>query len=237
MNKVINVFSGIVLAIFTIFAMLIVFDLSFSSASLKGMPYTFEICLTFAVIIFLLGFLRIKRKWQGAADMKQFKGFHFVRQVSKPGLNHSLIYAYAESVFIVVAIIIFSIMADLEPKLMLPMLIVLAFLLIEEIIFIARLMRGTRSLAFRLGINPKAVAFFNREMHIFYYTGLRRIELHQDMINFQYKDDLNLMLPLQILNAEDRVAFRDALITTLEEHTANNKGKNIYIDDAFRNLE
>ncbi|MFT5818934.1 MAG: hypothetical protein ACI8ZM_000155 [Crocinitomix sp.] len=235
MNKVINVFSGIVLAIFTIFSMLIVFDLSFSSATLKGMPYTFEICLSFAVVIFLLGFLRIKRKWQGAADMKHFKGFHFVRQVSKPGLNHSLIYAYAEAVFIIVAIFVFWIMWHLEPRLMLPMLIVMLFLLLEGIVFIARLMRGGP--AFRLGINSKAVAFFNREMNLFYYTGLRRIEIHQDMINFQYKDDLNLLLPLQIIKVEDRVAFRDALIATLEEHTATNKGKNIYIDDAFRNLE
>lgn len=235
MNKVINIFSGIILAIFTIFSMLIVFDLSFSSATLKGMPYTFEICLGFAVIIFLMGFLRIKRKWQGATDMKHFKGFHFVRQVSKPGLNSSLIYAYAEAVFIIIAIMVYWIMADLEPNLMLPMLVVLLFLLLEGIIFIARIMRGGPS--FRLGINKKAVAFFNREMNLFYYTGLRRIEIHQDMINFQYKNDLNLLLPVQIIKSEDRVAFRDALIATLEEYTVNIKGKNIYIDDAFRNFE
>jgi hypothetical protein len=215
--------------------MLIVFDLSFSSASLKGMPYTFEICFGFAVIIFLMGFLRIKRKWQGAADMKNFKGFHFVRQVSKPALNSSLIYAYAEGVFIIVAISLYLIMADLEPDLMLPMVVVLGFILIESIVFIARIMRG--GISFRLGINKKAVAYFNREMNLFYYTGLKRIELHQDMINFQYRDDLNLLLPVQVIKPEDRAAFRDALIATLNEYTEKTKGKNIYIDDAFRNFE
>lgn len=235
MNKVINIFSGLILAIFTIFAMLIVFDLSFSTATLKGMPYTFEICLGFTVIIFLMGFLRMKRKWQGAKDMKHFKGFHFVRQVAKPALNSALIYAYAEAVFIIIAIILFTIMARLEPNLMLPMVAVLAFILFEGIIFIARIMRG--GISFRLGINKKAVAFFNREMNLYYYTGLKRIELHQDMINFQYKDDLNLLLPVQVIKPEDRAAFRDALIATLQEHTAKIKGKNIYIDDAFRNFE
>ena len=57
------------------------------------------------------------------------------------------------------------------------------------------------------------------------------------MINFQYKDDLNLLFPLQVIKTEDRTDFRDALINTLEKHAANNKGKNIYIDDAFRNME
>lgn len=235
MNKVINVFSGIVLVIFSIFGMLIVFDLSFSSASLKGMPYTFEICLGFAAIIFLLGVLRIKRKWTGAADMKRFKGFHFVRQVAKARLNLSLVYAYAEGVFILIAIGVYSIMADLEPMLMLPMIIVLSFIFLEGFIFIIRIMRGGPS--FRLGINEKAVAYFNREVHLYYFTGLKRIELHQDMINFQYKDDLNLLFPLQVIKTEDRTDFRDALINTLEKHAANNKGKNIYIDDAFRNME
>ena len=96
-------------------------------------------------------------------------------------------------------------------------------------------MRGGPS--FRLGINEKAVAYFNREVHLYYFTGLKRIELHQDMINFQYKDDLNLLFPLQVIKTEDRTDFRDALINTLEKHAANNKGKNIYIDDAFRNME
>ncbi len=235
MNKVINIFSGIVLAFYTIFSMLIVFDLSFSSATLKGIPYSFEICLGFAVVIFLLGLLRMKRKWQGAADMKRFKGFLFVRQVAKAALNHSLVYALAEAIFMAFAIIVFSIMADLEPQLMLPMIAVISFLLIEGIIFIVKLVSGGPS--YRLGINDKAVAFFNREMHIYYYTGLKRIEIHQDLINFQYKDDLNLFLPLEAINKEDRVEFRDALITTLEKHTANIKGKNIYIDDAFRTLK
>jgi hypothetical protein len=43
-------------------------------------------------------------------------------------------------------------------------------------------------------------------------------------------------MPLDILNNEDRVAFRDALIELLEGINADKKEKFIYIDDAFRNL-
>ena len=56
------------------------------------------------------------------------------------------------------------------------------------------------------------------------------------MVNFQYRDDLNLLMPLDILNNEDRVAFRDALIELLEGINADKREKFIYIDDAFRNL-
>ena len=44
MNKAINIFSGIILLMYTALVMGLIFDLSLSSASLKGMPYQLEIC-------------------------------------------------------------------------------------------------------------------------------------------------------------------------------------------------
>ena len=41
---------------------------------------------------------------------------------------------------------------------------------------------------------------------------------------------------LDILNNEDRIAFRDALLEVLEAINSDKKEKFIYIDDAFRNL-
>ena len=90
--------------------------------------------------------------------------------------------------------------------------------------------------AFRIGISDRAVAYFDREMHILYYSSLKRVEMHQDMINFQYKDDLNLFLPLDVIQQEDRKEFRETLMRSLEEYGLK-KGKSIYFDDAFRNLE
>lgn len=236
MNKVINVFSGVILAIYCALVMTLAFDLSLSSiVNLKALPFKFEICTGFALVIFLLGWLRIKRKWQGANDMRKFKNFVFARPVSRSALNLSLVYAFAEIVFMGFLLYFLSLISNLAYDYVIVMMGVIGLLLAESLFFAFRIIKGGDS--FRVGINKSAVAYFNREMHIFYFTGLKRVELHQDMINFQYKEDLNLLLPIEVIRKEDRVAFREVLIEVLNERSASKKGRLIYIDDAFRTLE
>lgn len=235
MNKVVNIFSGLVLVLYLAFIMMLIYDLSFSSFSLKGLPYQTEICSLIALIVLLLGVLRIKRKWQGAKDMTRFKNFIFVRYISGSSLKLALLYTVAETIFMALTILILLRMSTLALPLVLPMMVTLLFLFVESTYFAIKIYRGGD--AFRVGINKKAVAYFNREMHILYFVGLKKIELHQDMVNFQYKEDLNIFLPLEILDPKDRVPFRDALIETIENHTAQTNGKIIYIDDAFRSLK
>lgn len=236
MNKVINVFSGLILAIFCAFVMAVVYDLTISTNfTLKGMPYKQEIAYGFTLIILLLGVLRIVRKWQGAKDMTNFNKFTFVRPIATSAKNLSLIYALIEVVFMGILIYFLYRISALDLSLVFPMLIVISFLLLEGIIFAYRIGKGGK--AFRIGINKNVVAYFNREMHLMYFTGLKRVEMHQDMINFQYKDDLNILMPLDVLEKSDLIPFRDALIETLATELRDKKGKNIYIDDAFRTLE
>ncbi len=236
MNKVINVFSGVILAIYCALVMTLAFDLSLSSmVNLKALPFKFEICTGFAILIFLLGLLRIKRKWQGANDMRNFKNFVFATPVSRSSLNLSLVYAGAEIVFMGFLLYFLYLISTLTFEYVMVMIGAILILLFESLFFSFLILKGGNS--FRIGINKSAVAYFNREMHIFYFTGLKRVELHQDMINFQYKEDLNLLLPIEVIRKEDRVAFREALINVLNERSTRKKGRLIYIDDAFRKLE
>lgn len=236
MNKVINVFSGVVLAIYCALVMILAYDLSLSSMiNLKAMPYKFEICTGFAILVLLLGALRIKRKWQGAADMKRFKNFTFAGPVSRSSLNLSLVYACAEIIFMIFLLYFLYLISILTYDFVIVMAGVILILLSESLYFTFRIIKGGSS--FRIGINKNAVAYFNREMHIFYFTGLKRVEIHQDMINFQYKEELNLLLPIEVIRKEDRVAFREGLIKVLNERTAAKNGRLIYFDDAFRKLE
>lgn len=224
------------MVLYLVLVMALVFDLSISSGiSLKALPYKVEICLAFALLILLLGLLRIKRRWQGSNDMKRFKSFHFVRQVNKSRLNLSFLYTLAECIFMGGFIFVMVLLMDDNPNYVLPMIAVVSVLLIESAFFAFRISQGGDS--YRLGIDKKAVAWFDREMNILYFTGLKKIEMHQDMINFQYKEDLNLFLPLDVIEKKDRKPFKEALMATIEEYKASKKGKIIYIDDAFRNLE
>ena len=187
-----------------------------------------EITAGLSLLLLLFGALRAKRRWQGMKDMKQFSKFSFVREISKSARNAGIIVTALEMAFMLGLLLLCIKMSSLHPEYTLTMIIVLALLCTESFIFILRLAKGGS--AFRIGFNDEVLAYFNREIHLFYYTGLRRVELVDKSINFQYRDELNLLFPVDLIKKEDRKAFRDALIETLTP-------RNVYIDDAFRTLE
>lgn len=235
MNKAVNTLSGIFFLLYGFLVMALGFDLSLSSGlSLTNMPWQKEIAYGFTLVIFLLGMLRIIRRWQGIKDMKKFDSFRYAQPISYRILGLSSLFTMAETVFMVGAIIFLSFLVGYVPTLVYPMIVVLFILALESASFALRITRKGK--AFRIGISDTAVAYFDREMHILYFTSLIRVEMHQDMINFQYKDDLNLFLPLDVIRKEDLAEFRRTLMDSLTEYGLK-KSKTIYFDDAFRNLE
>ncbi len=228
MNRVINVLSFFFAGSYCVIAIALVYDLSVSSATLKGMLYKFETTSGLALIVLLLGLLRIKRRWIGMKDIREFGQFTFSATLSKTGRNHALTATVVEVSFMVALLVLCSQMAKIEPLFSVPMMAVVGILALEGIIFAVKIMSSAP--AFRIGVSPQVVALFNREIHLFYFTGLKRIELLGNRINFQYRDNLNIILPIDQISPGDRRAFRDALIAVLEP-------KNIFIDDAFRSFE
>ena len=68
-------------------------------------------------------------------------------------------------------------------------------------------------------------------MNLYFYTGLQRVELHQhDTISFKYEGDLVLFMPISVIKKEDLPKFKEALVKQLD-------AKNIYYDDAIRNMK
>lgn len=229
MNRVINIFTFVVVGVFCFMVFVLVYDLSISNLHLKGMPYQVEIFTSLALLTLLLGLVRIQRRWQGTRDMRNFKNFIFVTEISKSHRQQAIIITSLEILFFLAVIFMISKILQLNPEFVTPMIAVLALICIESLIFIARLARGGDS--FRAGFNEDIIAYYDREMHLFYYTGLLRVELNQkDLINFGYRDDLNITFATDAISKADRKAFRDALIKVLES-------KNVYIDDSFRNWE
>lgn len=208
-------------------SMTIIFDLSISNVHLKAMPYKVEILSSLAVLLFLVGIIRIRRRWQGIKDMNKFSQFDFDSKVSKQFLKRSTMFTALEIGFMLASIYLFLQLYFIEQQLMVVMLCVMIALILESVFFLFQIINAGS--AFRIGINSRVIAYYGREMHLFFYAGLRRVELHQkDLFSFQYKDDMVLFFPTTVLQDEDRIPFREELLKQLEE-------KNIYFDDALRN--
>lgn len=229
MNRAINIFSILVLAIYFSMVTAVIFDFSISNLTLKGMPFKFEIFTGLSVLFFFMGLIRVKRRWQGVRDMKKYSNFIYSNEINKPALTFASLFSIVEIIMLSLGLLYAYSLLDLNQNYVFPMIIALAVLIVESIVFFLKLKSKGKS--FRYGMDDKVVAFFVREMHLYYFTGLLRVELYQkDVINFTYREDLNLALPTNIIAKEDRVVFRDHLIKILEK-------KNVYIDDAFRQWE
>lgn len=219
----------LLLAIFTLIALTIIFDLAISNIHLKGMPYKYEIMTGISLLFFLVGLLRVKARWQGFKDMKSFKQFDFESKISKTFSKRSMNYTVLEILFMCGALTLFIRLWMLESNLMISIILVIAILILESLVFLMALKAKGKS--FRIGLNDKVIGYFAREMKLFYYEGLQRVELHQsDLISFKYKGDLVLFLPTSVLEDKDIPKFKAALIEQLD-------AKNIYFDDRFRNWE
>jgi hypothetical protein len=209
--------------------LIVVSDLSISNLHLKGMPYKELIFSQFALLIFLFGLIRLKRRWQGMSDMKKFKKFSFVSEIAKTHRLQGSLVTAIEVLFFTAVILFCLLYINLNPEYVLPMIAAVSFIIIESILFFVRIYGGGN--AFRVGVNKDVVAYFDREMHLYYFTGLRKVELYQsDLITFTYRDELNLSFPTNSIPKDKRVDFRNTLIEILEE-------KNVYIDDSLRNWQ
>ena len=229
MNRIINILSYLILAVFCAMILVVCWDLSISNLHLKGMPYKQPIFTGMALLVLLLGLVRIQRRWQGMRDMKKYSNFTFSTFISKSHRQQAVVITSLEVLFFFAAILFCRLFLVLNPEYVMPMILVLAFICVESVYFVFRLLKGGDS--FRVGLNSEVVASFNREMYLYYYTGLQRVELHQkDLINFGYRDGLNLSFATESIAPADRKAFRDALIAVLET-------KNVYIDDSLRTWE
>lgn len=210
-------------------AIVVIYDLSISNFHLKAMPFKLEIFTSIAVVVFLLGLLRIRRRWQGMRDMLAYSKFVFTTPLAKGTKNYSLMFTLLEIISLgAISILLFK-LNKIEPQYVMPMIAVVMVLVLESVIFLGMLLKGGS--AFQIGIGKNTIAWYDREMHIIYFDSLKRTELFQsDLISFSYSEDLNLNMDADVIQKESRKEFRDALIKVLE-------AKNVYIDDAFRNWE
>ena len=90
MNKVVNLLTLIVLFVWSFFALGSINDLNFSVYSIRSIPFLNEISYALTAVVFLLGLIRIKRRWEAIKDIKAFSKFIYTTRLSKKSVNLSM---------------------------------------------------------------------------------------------------------------------------------------------------
>lgn len=226
MNKTVNILLLLLLVGFTAVAMGVVFDLSISTMSWRNIPYLAGLFTIVPLLILAVGSIRASNRWKGWRDMERYRDFEQTFAVSALFMKRSITFTLIEMFFAIAALTVFARLAQWEAQRMVPALSVTALLLVELSIFLLRLYRGGRG--FRVGVNQEIIVYFDREVHAFFYEGLQRVELYSSgVIRFQYRDDLVRLFPVELIEKEDRIAFRNALVAVFEK-------KNVFVGERLR---
>jgi len=227
MNKVVNSMSLVFLILYAFFAFGSINDLNFSVYQLSSMPFLKPIIYGLVAIVFLLGLIRIKRRWVGLSDMKSFNKFIYSTRLSKRSIGMSTMFMIAEIIFMIffVALSLNTQKMD-NGTILFPMMGVLGFFILESIVYLFKLRTDEN---IKIGVNKNLVAYFDREMKIFYFDGLQQISIYQNRIHFEYKLDLHMFLEIDIIPEEELLNFKNALTSQLLD-------KNIFFDESYREL-
>jgi len=219
--------SLVFLILYAFFAFGSINDLNFSVYQLKEMPFLTPIIYGLALIIFLLGVIRIKRRWTGLNDIKSFTKFIYTTKLSKKAIVLATVFFVAEIVFMLFFLFLATDSQKLDNgTILLPIFITLILFVIETIIFMVKLHTSEN---IKVGVTSNLIAYFDREINIYHFGGLQQIAVYQNRLHFKYRDELHMFMELDIIPDSELLNFKNAVYSVLKE-------KDIFFDESFREL-
>lgn len=188
------------------------FDLPFDFLKTTGkyLPYRKEAFIALSCIMLFLVIRRSVKRWMALHIVNQKDRFQWSGKVSAERIKRVVVYSVLEiGIYCAVAIGLYKVTDEaLFPSL------ALFVASLDGLIF---LMIGGFGKKFRVGLSSKAVIVGEREVVLLYFSGLRKIEIFQQTIFFDYIKGLQLSFPINCINEKDREAFFDALNQVIDK--------------------
>lgn len=189
------------------------FDLPIEMIKISGynLPYKEYIFLGIGMLILIVIIRRSIRRWMGMRIVNQVKKFKWNAEVSPERKSRVRVYLLLEAlVMTFIGIALHEVCETaLAPG--------IAFLIgaLDSIIFAI----AGRNGKYRVGISSKAVIVADREVILLYFTGLRKISVHQQTTYFDYIKGLQLSFPTDCIQDAEREEF----LKVLEEQIDPNR--------------
>lgn len=193
-----------------------IFRLETETMEHQLMEYVF---MGFASLIFIIAVRRAIHRWVGVGMMRKPERFYWSVPIGAERKKQVKLFFVLEAVIALGLAIACHV---ITPQAW-PMKWVYFSIFVEQMIFI--FVAGNW---FRIGISDKALVVADREVNVLYFSGLRRVELHQQTVYFEYLEELQLFFPVNAVEKADFEAFR----TALEEKV--NKEK-VFFSEKFKN--
>lgn len=173
------------------------------------MPYKQLIFTCLGLLISVIALRRTVRRWMGMILVMKKSRFNWNEAVGTERQKRITVYTIME------AIVFLSVGVGLYVITPYAWFSAIAFSIVcldnMVFLFLGKLMNG-----FRVGITSKAVIMADRDVQLAYFSGLRKVSIHQDSVYFDYINDLQLTFPIDAINLKDRNIFFDHLSAQLD---------------------
>lgn len=186
------------------------FDIPIDSLGITGkdIPYQNEIFLAIGISIFLIQIRRSSRRWMALNLVNKINRFQWNEKVSQSRKKRVITYNLIESmVMISLGIgLLFTTTNTLIPA------SVFFLFSLDSIVFS---LYGKDK--FRVGLSTKAIFIADREIILIYFTGLRKVTVHQQTIYFDYIENLQLTFPINCVEESKLSGFFEKLETVIDK--------------------
>ena len=212
MNRFINMLLLVLLFPTMFLTLYVCFDLPIGFLKTTGahLPYKFELFLGLGLLLFVINLRRSIRRWMGMRIVSKKKKFKWNAPVSASRKKRVITYLLLES--LVMSFVGFS-LYRLSDQAWMP---AIAFLFgaTDNIIFA---IIGIKRNLYRIGLSSKALIVADRDVTLLYFTGLRKVSIHQQSIYFDYIKGLQLSFPSDCIEEENRSEFFALLEAQLDK--------------------
>jgi hypothetical protein len=206
MNKFINALLLFILFPTMALTIFVGYDLPLEILKTSGsqLPYRFEIFLGIGMLILIINVRRSIRRWMGMRLVNQVSKFKWNVPMSKERISRVHTYTLLEAfVMAFVGAVLYQVSNDA----FLPA-IAFGYTTVDNIIFT---IIGSMNKRFRIGITSKAVIAADRDVSLVYFSGLRKVTIHQDSIYFDYIKGLQLSIPVDCIEEGQKDKFFEVL--------------------------
>lgn len=194
MNRFINALLLFIFLPTLLIAIFVGFDLpvTFLRVSGKDLPYREEIFLGIGLLILMINMRRSIRRWMGLRIVNKQEKFKWNVAVSPSRKKRVLTYLILEiAVFTFIGIGFYVV----TPLAWMPAIGFL-YAAVDNLIF--SIVGGTGD-RYRIGLSSKALIAADRDVNVLYFTGLRKVTIHQQSIYFDYIKGLQLSFPIECI--------------------------------------
>lgn len=190
MNRSINIL--LIFFSFPAFAFIIcvAFDIHFFNVPIAELPFKFHIFIGIATLLLLLIIRRSVSRWVGVGMTRKPERFLWSTPVSAARKKQVRLFLTMEALLALFAMIT-TCLLTMEAW---PVAVVYGIMFLDQVLFLA-----VAQSWFRVGITHKAVVVADREVRLLFFSGLRRIETHQQTLYFEYIEDLQLFFPVNCI--------------------------------------